>query len=100
MDASVDVFHQTYLLERGKLVFWAEMDNHMPEELARRLDFHVDPTRRDVRARDEDGDGVFCDGQNCAICAQKPQSPGQAIEAVLREFEAAAALSKRSGESP
>ena len=39
---------------------------------------------------DEDQDGVFCDGQNCAICARKPQASEQTIEAVLREFEAAA----------
>lgn len=64
-------FHQTYLLEGGKLVFWAEMDNHMPEELARKLEFHVDPTNRVLPVSDEDQDGVFCDGQNCVICARK-----------------------------
>jgi len=53
------------------------MDNHMPEELARKLEFHIGPTRRLVRVRDEDGDGVFCDRQNCAICGRNVDKPGK-----------------------
>ncbi len=70
-------FHQTYLYEGGELIFWAGMDNHMPEELARKLEFHIGPTRRLVRVRDEDGDGVFCDGDNCAICGRNVDKPGK-----------------------
>ena len=104
-------FHQTYLYEGGnlvwweggKLVLWAEMDNHMSEESARKLEFHVDPTRRDVRVSAEDQDGVFCDGQDCAICARKVDTPENARQgpgtedASMRQDDPRAVLREKAG---
>jgi len=89
-------FNQTYLL-KGKGfdgAYWARMNSHMTEELARKLEFHVDPWSLVVPARDEDQDGVFCDGRNCVVCAQREDkiddAAGRNTDAALPEGQAEA----------
>ncbi|MDO8301669.1 MAG: hypothetical protein Q7T18_00355, partial [Sedimentisphaerales bacterium] len=59
----LDYAHQYYVLAR--------MNNHMSEELAQRLEFHIDPN--DAQSghsflEDKNGNGIFCDKVNCKIC--------------------------------
>lgn len=61
-------FHQCLILGKGG-GGQVEMDNHINEDLARKLAIHIDPDSPPVRPlRDDDGDGVFCDTLDCRIC--------------------------------
>jgi len=49
------------------------IDNHISEELAQGLVFHLDISREDRRwvLRNEDRDGVFCDRRGCVLCQEE-----------------------------
>ncbi|MGB8226431.1 MAG: M56 family metallopeptidase [Sedimentisphaerales bacterium] len=66
-------FHETVVyLDYPRVYVLARMKNHMTEELAQQLQFHIDPnsvakTRNNILEDDND-DGIFCDNANCIMC--------------------------------
>ncbi|OHB55301.1 MAG: hypothetical protein A2Y12_00600 [Planctomycetes bacterium GWF2_42_9] len=65
-------FHETVIYLRYPDIYvLAKMNNHMTEELAQHLQFHIDPNAprmNPVLLEDNNGDGIFCDEKNCLIC--------------------------------
>ena len=47
------------------------IDSRIDEQIAKKLELHVDPTLSEYKElKDDDGDGIFCDGVDCTICKQ------------------------------
>jgi hypothetical protein len=77
-------FHQCLLVlnaEKGKSLgriknpVTISIPHHISEELAQNLAIHIDPdyakTHPNLKLKDQNGDGIFCDKVNCKICSQK-----------------------------
>jgi len=75
-------FHQCLLMLENDEVQKIQLKNHVnieivnniSEDFARNLNIHIDPDytklHPNVKLRDEDGDGIFCDKVHCVICSQ------------------------------
>jgi hypothetical protein len=57
--------HQTYLGSHN-----IRIQRNIDEALAANLQVHIDPENppKKNELRDDDGDGIFCDGVDCTIC--------------------------------
>ena len=76
-------FHETCIYLRNPIRYViAKMKNHMTEELAQQLQFHIDPNsaRTHVFLEDDNDDGIFCDYMNCAICDSVEKAPAVGVE--------------------
>ncbi|MHC4693854.1 MAG: hypothetical protein ACYS67_14015, partial [Planctomycetota bacterium] len=75
-------FHQCLIMGKGGGA-QVEMDNHIKEDLAKKLAIHIDPDSPPARRlRDDEGDGVFCDALDCKICATTQNEPAVPVEGV------------------
>jgi len=74
---------------RGGQLFRIRMNNHIKEDLASNLQIHIDPEYLPQRQelRDEDGDGIFCDGIGCVICPLVRRQNQKQLSQNLRELE-------------
>jgi beta-lactamase regulating signal transducer with metallopeptidase domain len=67
-----------------------QMNNHINEDLAANLEIHIDPEHLSGqrKLRDEDGDGIFCDGIDCVVCPAERQQNRQQLSQALQALQA------------